>query len=171
MNEVNKITIVDEKLSILKVLYISLLFVIFLIFIFNDFSETNYSFSFNYLILVLAIIVKPLSYLTLGLAAARKSKVSYFVKENDLEVITDFFLYKYKKTISITQFDYVAVNASDFFTTSTLWYNENKYLKLVGFSKKEDAFIYSKALAKTLKTDLLNKVDVKNPIWTAYQDL
>lgn len=171
MNEINKIVIVDEKLSVFKVLYISLLFIVFLIFVCIGFSDVNFSFTFNYLLIALFILIKPLSYLTIGLAAARKYKISYFVENNNLQIITDFFLYKYTKTISITQFDYVAVNSSDFFTTSTLWYNENKHLKLVGFSKKEDAFIYSKALARTLKTDLLNKIDVKNPIWTAYQDL
>ncbi len=170
MNEINKIVIVDEKLSIFKIFYISLLFVIFLIFVCNDFSDVNFSFTIDCFLIGLLILVKPLSYLTIGLATARKHKISYFVENNNLQIITDFFLYKYTKIISITQFDYVAVN-SDFFTTSTLWYNDNKHLKLVGFSKKEDAFIYSKALARTLKTDLLNKTDVKNPIWTAYQDL
>lgn len=170
MEEKKHIVILDENLSYFQITIITSFFLFFIYSIINDMSEHSFSFSIWYFILLFLTFLKPLSFLTFGLAASRKNKVTYFVEENNLQIIIDFFLYKYTKNVPVSQFDYIAVN-TNLFTSVTLWYNENKHLKLSGFSKKENAFVYGKALARTLKTDFLNKTDVKNPVWTAYNDL
>ena len=52
-----------------------------------------------------------------------------------------------------------------------MWYEGNRRMELVSFYKKEKVFNYAKAVAKGINTDLLDKTDLKNPIWTASKDL
>ena len=68
-------------------------------------------------------------------------------------------------------FDYVAINKSNLGYNVTLWYEGNRRMELVSFYKKEKVFNYAKAVAKGINTDLLDKTDLKNPIWTASKDL
>lgn len=73
----------------------------------------------------------------------------------------------------VEDFDYIAVNSTTFGYTITLWYQYNGYrhIMLVSFYKREKAFIYAKSLCRVLNVNLLNKIDLNNPVWIDKSEL
>lgn len=93
------------------------------------------------------------------------------ISENKIYHTIKIFFYEKNKVIEAESFDYIAINKSNFGYKVTLWYEGNRRLELVAFYKKEKVYNYAKAVAKGLNADLLDKIDVNNPIWTSNQDL
>lgn len=93
------------------------------------------------------------------------------IAENKIYHSIKIFFYQKNKVIEAESFEYVAINKSTFGYKITLWYEGNRRMELVAFYNKEKAYKYAKAVAKGLNTDLLDKTDVNNPVWTACQDL
>lgn len=162
----------NDKLNNFEIFFSSL-FYTFALGVFLSFFYFLYISDFSYRIFKVSPAFLSLTFAFLN-PAIIISEVNCIKVDTSLKKIyhtKEILFYKKKKIIEAEFFDYVAINKSNFGYRVTLWYEGNRRMELVSFNKKEKAFNYAKAVAKGINTDLLDKTDVKNPIWIESKDL
>lgn len=104
---------------------------------------------------------------------SEENTVKVNITQNQLITEQKIVFYKKTKTAEVEIFDYVAINRTVFGYSITLCYQYNGYrhIRLISFYKKEKAFRYAKSLCRVLNVDLLDKIDLNNPIWIDKSEL
>lgn len=85
-------------------------------------------------------------------------------------ITTNVVFYKKTKEIEAVEFEYVVIHKSNFSYIITLWYKNNRHLKLLSFNKKSKALLYSKILCQQINVSLLDRTSGK-PIWIENSNL
>ena len=133
-----------------------------------------YDVSISTAIILLAYAISISSFFIVpAIKISEENKVKVNMEQKQLITEQRVVFYHKIKIVEVFEFDYIAINSSNFGYTVTLWYqyNGNRHISLIAFYKKEKAFTYAKSLCRTLEVDLLNKIDVNNPIWIDKSEL
>lgn len=174
MNEKKKyVEIYNDTLNNLEIFIASVLFTITISLIgYYFYLGFEIGFNINWFKMSPSFISVSCSFLV---PAIKMSEVNVLqISDDNSEIIHSYMVGIYKKTNHIfpEEIQYVAIN-KEFSYNVNLWYYENGYknFKIASYYKKNIAFGHSKLLAKTLKIDLLDKINVHKPIWTEFKDL
>lgn len=174
MNEKKKyVEIYNDTLNYLEIFIASVLFTITISLIgYYFYLGFEIGFNINWFKMSPSFISVSCSFLV---PAIKMSEVNLLhISDDNSEIIHSYKVGIYKKINHIfpEEIQYVAIN-KEFSYNVNLWYYENGYknFKIASYYKKNIAFGHAKLLAKTLKIDLLDKIDVHKPIWTEFKDL
>jgi len=169
MPENKKIKVFEDQMSYTHVVMAAIMYTFAICpFLYFGYLLYEYDFDINSTIRLLAYIITISStFIVPAINISEENKVKVNLENKKLITEQKIILYNKTKIVEVDEFDYVAINNFGLGYTVTLWYQNNGYrhVKLISFYKKNKAFIYAKSLCKILDVDLLDKIDLKNPIW------
>lgn len=162
----------NDKLSFFEIFFSSLFYTFSLVAFLSFFYFLfNSGFSYEVFKASPAFLTLTFVFLNPAIIISEVNIIRVSTSEKKIFHTIEILFYKKNKVIEAEFFEYVAINKSNLGYNVTLWYEGNRRMELVSFYKKEKVFNYAKAVAKGIKTDLLDKTDLENPIWTASKDL
>ena len=162
----NRITVFDDSLSVSEIIMATIMytFAILPLFYFANLI-LNYGFSLQIFSLLPHIIIVSFMFIPPAITISEVNTVEIDLSEKNIYCMQKIVLYERTKIIDAEDFEYVALNSFGFGTTVTLWYKGNRHLSVISFYRKSKSFQFAKSLCKILEVDLLDKTDIKNPIW------
>ncbi|WP_130733296.1 hypothetical protein [Flavobacterium sp. J27] len=161
MNEgivTEKVVIYDDTLSVLESIMASIMYtlvivvVLLMVFVFYSFGINKNTFG-----MTPAFVTAFFMFLVPAVNISEVNIVEIDFKKSKIFTTQKIVFYKKVKVVNAIEFEYVALNKSNFSYVITIWYKGNRHFTILSFYKKEKALLYARLLCKQMEVDLLDK--------------
>ena len=152
-----RIVLYDDTLSILESIMAAIMYtlvvmvVLLMVFIFYSLGINEITFG-----MTPAFVTALFMFLVPAINISEVNIVELDLKKNHIFTTQKILFYKKVKVVDAVEFEYVALNKSNFSYTVTIWYEGNRHLNILSFYKKEKALLYATLLCKQVEVDLLD---------------